>query len=541
MIRKEWLGSLTIGTLFLIVSCGGSSGSGSASPSIDTASAGSFENRTLAEVTRLDFTTGSASLSFSSAEAEDSYLVIVNAPAASSGNYPIQLTSISDNGLLSEPSALTAAPSSAASDANEGTPEDHEVFHEYLREMESQLAGSEQVPFENPLAAALTVAQEVGQGSSFRVLSSINSITAYQDVSATLRYKSSDLLIYVDGDNSDQIDDDDVQELAHNFEDIALPLERNLFGHESDVNADGHITILMTCVVNRMASSGGLVTGFFFPGDMYVRSDYNPASNAQEIFYTMMPDPEGSCGIPVSATFTVDNILPGVLAHEYQHMTSFNQHVFKKGGSTEEAWLNEGLSHFAEDITGFGNENPSRVKLFLAQPATTPLIPPTSPTLAERGGCYLFLRYLYEQSSDGDAFLSNLYASKTTGITNLENAFAGTNPDFDEFSEFVERWSVALALSETGVTDDPRYNFEARNQSEDTGNFTGVCIRCDAQDGRGTVLGGPVINQVKSYPSSASVSGTASQFYSLNDPSGTIRLSGNGSLTGNLVRLSPEN
>lgn len=542
MISKRFGGFLGLVMILFVVSCGGSGGLGSSvNPIADTTSEGSsFANLTLADIQELDFSTGSASLNFNE-NTNDNYLLIVNAATEVSGTYSVQLTSISDTTALTADSASrTAAPSHENNSDEEPT----ETFHEYLREMENVLQESGNLP-ETPASeiAALALVTEVGSTNNFRVLSTINSITAYQEVSAMLRFRSDDLLIYVDQNNGDQIDDAHIEELAHNFEDIALPKERALFGRESDINADGHITILMSCVVNRMVSSGGLVTGFFFPGDMYQRGDYNPASNTMEMFHVMMPDSEGRCGTPVSVDFAVNNILPGVLAHEYQHLTSFSQHVFRNGGSTEESWLNECLSHFTEDITGFGNENPSRVKLFLAQPATTPLIPPTSPTLSERGGCYLFLRYLYEQSEDGDAFISRLYQSRLTGVANLEMAFAGTDPAFDEFSEFASRWSLALALSETGVTDDPKYNYQARVTSSDTGNFTGVCIRCDTQDGRGTVLGGPVMTAVNSYPASTTLSGTATQFYELANPSGAIRLSGNGSssFTGSLVRLTEAN
>jgi hypothetical protein len=367
----------------------------------------------------------------------------------------------------------------------------------------------------------------------------MNSLTTYKEVTGELRYASDDLYVYVDQENRDNISDADLQKLAFSFEGVALPRERALFGRESDINLDGHITILMTCTVNRMAASGGIVTGFFFPGDLYQRSAVNPASNAQEIFYTLVPDPDGKCGASVTADFAVNNILPGVLAHEYQHMNSFQQHVFKNKGSTEEPWLNECLAHFSEDLTGFGHENPSRVKLFLSQPSRTPVISAGSPTLPERGACYTFMRYLYEQSPDGDAFISGLYEGPLTGVANLEAAWNGTESDFDEFPEFVNRWSLALSLSETGATSDPRYNYEGRSVDPQTGNLTGLCVRCDAQDGRGTVLNGPVTTTVATYPATNILKGTATQFYRLATPADALTVSGAGesALTGALIRL----
>jgi hypothetical protein len=161
------------------------------------------------------------------------------------------------------------------------------------------------------------------------------------------------------------------------------------------------------------------------------------------------------------------------------------------------------------------------------------------PTLAERGACYTFLRYLYEQSPDGDTFISNLYKSSLTGVGNLQAAWNGTDQDFNEFPEFINRWSLALSLSETGATSDPRYNYQERVVNPDTGSLSGLCIRCDAQDGRGTMLNGPVTTTVASYPSVNLLKGTATQFFRLDTMASALTISGTGNeaLAGALIRL----
>lgn len=536
--------------LMALASCGGETGGGESdtSPQVQSTGigSGSLSGMSLGEIQEAEITSAGLDLDLSGANSsgEDQYLLVVNSSAETPDDYSLQLTLASLSSITTGLSALATGESPEESEESASS-----QFHQYLREMEEVMRQSEdfrEVRLSS-LSHLVSSPTQLAAGSekTFRVLSTISSISTYKEVSATLRLATEDLYVYVDTTAAGHLSDEDIRTLANDFEDIALPVERDLFGRESDVNGDGHITILMTPVLNKMASSGGIVTGFFYPGDLYQRTAsgssalVNPVSNEGEIFYTMVPDPAGDFGVPISVNFTINNILPGVLAHEYQHMTSFNQHVFINGGSTEVSWLNECLAHLAEDLTGFGDENPSRAKLFLAQPAGTPLIPASSPTLGERGGCYLFLRYLYEQNPDGDRFLRRLFNSNLTGMANLEAAFAGTDPDFDEFPEWIRQWSIALALSETGVTADPRYNYQARSAHPQTGNFTGVCIRCDAQDGRGTVLSGPVMSSPTAFPSPSALKATATQFYQLVADNSHLKISGpdGAGLLGSLIHL----
>jgi hypothetical protein len=529
-------GVFLLPVIVALSSCGGSGVSAPGiSTSVESPGSDSFGGaKTLDGIEILDLSSGSATVSADDPASD--YLLIVNSTQQTGSDSTVRLAA---GGAASLETTALAADLGLDAGDEEGPAGQ---LHDFLRAAENIVSESgefEEVRASSSATLASESAPAVGDTTVFNVISTMNSLTTYQEVTGELRYASGDLYVYVDRENRNNISDDDLQKLAYNFEGVALPRERALFGHESDINLDGHITILMTCTVNRMATSGGIVTGFFFPGDLYQRSAVNPASNAQEIFYTLVPDPEGECGASVTSDFAVNNILPGVLAHEYQHMNSFQQHVFKSKGSTEEPWLNECLSHFAEDLTGFGHENPSRVKLFLSQPSRTPVISAGSPTLPERGACYTFLRYLYEQSPDGDAFLSGLYEGPLTGVANLEAAWNGTEADFDEFPEFVNRWSLALSLSETGATSDSRYNYRGRSVDPQTGNLTGLCVRCDAQDGRGTVLDGPVTTTVATYPATNILKGTASQFYRLATPADALTVSGAGeaALTGALIRL----
>lgn len=337
--------------------------------------------------------------------------------------------------------------------------------------------------------AAPTVAT-VGSVESFKVLGGLSSLASYKSVRATAKCVGENVIFYVDtqveANNRDDLTDADVQRLCASF-DATAAREFEIFGEPSDVNGDGHITVLMTPQVNRLgAMGGGIITGFFFANDLYVSSN----SNQREIIYVLVPDSEGIYGATIPKDFAMGNLLPAVLPHELQHAINYNQHVFVNEGSPEENWLNEALSHFSEDIMGVGQENPSRVEVYLDDPSSSGPFTSGSPGLAERGASYLFLRYLYEQAADPRQFLWDLLHSDTTGVENLEAAFAGTSEDFDQLSEFLLRWYATLVMSSYNLSSDPRFSYKARSWNADSSHWEGICLKCDAEDGRETVLGG---------------------------------------------------
>src|SRR5690606_8090797 len=101
---------------------------------------------------------------------------------------------------------------------------------------------------------------------------------------------------------------------------------------------------------------------------------------------------------------------------EFQHMISYNRHVLLGGGEAEETWLNEGLSHFAEELGGrqvtpgsctgnnclnqFASGNLLNAYDYLASPESHYLVEPgsSSGTFVERGANWLVLRWLAYRS-----------------------------------------------------------------------------------------------------------------------------------------------
>jgi hypothetical protein len=238
----------------------------------------------------------------------------------------------------------------------------------------------------------------------------------------------------------------------------------------------------------------------------------------------LVPDPAGSYGTTVTKDFVLNNLIPAVLPHELQHAINYNQHVLVNGTPPEQNWLNEGMSHLVEDLMGYGHENPSRYALFLSNTNLGGIVTMRQPNIYERGASYLFLRYLYEQASDGNAFVRSLISSREIGVDNIEQSFRGGS-GFSRFHEFLARWTVAIAVTDAGITSDPRFVYRDRVKNSTTGHWEGACIRCSADDGRGTILKGVAM---ASYGGAASstIQASAAQFFGVEDVPGQIKVDG---------------
>lgn len=367
----------------------------------------------------------------------------------------------------------------------------------------------------------------VNDTDTFRVLSSLTDVTQYSAVTATVKCVNDTVAIYVDDEitstNPADLPQADIDSLCAIYK-TSLTTESGIFGGYPDINSDGVAVALITPVVNRLSGSGGgVVTGFFYAGDLFVRSGSIPASNHREIVYLVSPDSAGTYGTKITNAFAMSNFLPPVFPHEMQHLISYYQHTIVRAGSAEDNWLNEAISHFTEDLVGYGRENYSRYDLFLASPQSNAVVTSGSPSLAQRGAGYLFLRYLYEQSGKSNTFLGNLVKTTNTGVNNIVASYAGSG-DFDEMGEFLKNWAVALAYTDRGLTSGTRFKYNARTFDNDTGNYQGACMICTPSDGRSTILDGPTYS---TYSGAANygVVGTGTRFLRISSPPSSISFS----------------
>lgn len=474
------------------------------------------------DIMPIEFTgSNQVSVDMRGVEAGANFILALGSSNTTGSGTTIQLATASEvapeisgefKGLIADESAVESEP-----EIDEAYGAD-EIFQSWIRASESGLAYSEDaVQDAAPEVAMKSMsfkAVSAGDVESFRVLSSLSSTSSYVSVEANARCVGDNVVFYVDTEvPSSILSDGDVSELCAEF-DATSGEEQDLLGSASDVDDDAKVHVLMTKQINKLgALGGGIITGYFYAGDLYVRSSSNSVSNEREIIYTMVPDPSGMWGSAISHSFAMSNLLPAVLPHELQHAINYNQHVFVSEGTTEENWLNEGLSHFMEDYLGVGVENPSRYAMFLASPSTYGIVTQSSPNLLERGAAYLFLRYLYEQSGDGQAFLRALVQTSNRGVANLVSAYGGAS-EMATFSQMMARWTIALAMTDRGISQDSRYVYTPRSRHPLTNNWQGVCIDCDADDNRGTELTGVNLNPYYGYHT-ASIDASTAKFFSM--------------------------
>jgi hypothetical protein len=158
------------------------------------------------------------------------------------------------------------------------------------------------------------------------------------------------------------------------FDTLGYGLDVQNFGAPTDVDGDGRVTILFTPGVNVIPAPPGAVVGGLFAGRDLVPVAQCSASNEGEMFYMPVPDPTSSLNGNYTDKAAVAHGMQGVLVHEFQHLINFGRRMYVNfASSAEEVWLNEGLSHIAEELLYYrvsGNTPRSNIDLALVLSTT---------------------------------------------------------------------------------------------------------------------------------------------------------------------------
>ncbi len=405
------------------------------------------------------------------------YLVIAqNAYDLADRDLPFQLAALT--GPVTAP-PFDPTPTRTFAFAGDGPGEVGARWDAELRARERRLPPMAGLPAHGELRAlGRAVAPEVGDRREFRV---INKDDRFTRVTAEVKYVSERAVLYQDvRAPAGGFSAADFAAFGRMFDDPIYDAVVDVFGEPSDVDGDGRIIILFTPVVNEMTprNSSGFIAGFFYGLDLTTE----PNSNRSEIFYSLVPDPNGEFG-DRRATSDVLRVVPPVLAHELQHMIHFNQRFLLRRVGTEVLWLSEALAHTAEDVVAaalrdrgqdadadrFAIANLQRASRYLADPGKASLISDEPPgSLEERGAQWLFIKYISGHFGGADV-LRTLTQTTLSGVNNV-TAVTGRS-----WSSLLADWSVALwadgAPELQGVTLEPRFTFTNIDLREEFARF----------------------------------------------------------------------
>jgi len=279
--------------------------------------------------------------------------------------------------------------------------------------------------------------------------------------------------------------DADYQSIASTFDNLVDPTDTKAFGAPTDIDGNRHVVLFFTRAVNALtpANSKSYVSGFFFARDLFpstTTADFEAcaSSNGGEVFYLMVPDPTGVVNGNRFTKTAVTSVVIATVGHEYQHLINSSRRMYVNTAATdfEETWLDEGLSHVAEELlflakTGlepranidatllrtstayvdaFNDEaisNFSRLGQYLAAPTSNSPFADND-DLATRGAAWSFLRYAADHtgSSDGTTWYK-LVNSTSTGLTNLAQVFGSG------LTTIARDWATSVFADDIVATD----------------------------------------------------------------------------------------
>jgi hypothetical protein len=254
---------------------------------------------------------------------------------------------------------------------------------------------------------------------------------------APLRYLGSRVALYVDAPPDAY--QARIDSIGRAFDEEVMPRNTALFGPTSDYDGNGVVFVIAT---PELEDGEG------------VYCDSIRRVGTEALFALWNPD------LPVHR-------LLAVLAHEHQHLVNAGHHVLSDGNVGDERWMNEGLSFAAEALNGYWYDSLIRMWTFLnGQNGGMSMLPLDYASVYEDR--YMAFT-LYLEDRFGPGALRALTQSGRRGVANLE--FVTGMP----FEELLRDWFVAVAVSNRGITDEPRYTY----RTIDLMGMTDEIARCD--------------------------------------------------------------
>lgn len=212
---------------------------------------------------------------------------------------------------------------------------------------------------------------------------------------------------------------------ADRFEQKTYPTNHLYFGSESSPGIDGDIRLHIL----NSAQLGSSVLGYFYSPSQYPASIV-PYSNECEIFY-----------MSTNAFGWGEDYYGGVLAHEFQHMISWNV------DQNEDGWMGEGLSELAAFLNGFGPSQHAP-SFFMNPDLQLNTWPDGGSGGPHYGASFLFAAYFAERY--GPDAVRMLVADPANGLDAVDNTLKQIDPETDA-NKFFGDWVIANLLRDPNV------------------------------------------------------------------------------------------
>lgn len=257
-------------------------------------------------------------------------------------------------------------------------------------------------------------------------------------INASLKYTSNRAYFFIEDNWFNNIIFDKQQQasqtltsLGSEFDKIIYPKETAVFGSEwsPGIDKDPKITVLIT----EMTQAPG---GYFNPNDEYLKEEIG-RSNQREMVY-------------LNALYFFDNKIPAFLAHEFQHLITYNQKD-RLRNITDEVWLNEARSEYAPTLCGYndvydGSNLARRVEHFLAQPSDS--LTHWQNDAYDYGSVSLFIHYLVDHYGEG--ILSQMMQTEKTGADSINWALESLGY-LERFEDIFSNWLLANLINNCNV------------------------------------------------------------------------------------------
>jgi hypothetical protein len=222
--------------------------------------------------------------------------------------------------------------------------EEREQIYPLLR----QVSRSRRQTGVRALAAAIPPALQAGDTVPIRYPGNGNLCTSFVEVKTVVRVVGQRGIWLEDIENpAGGLTQADIQQLSDEFDARIYGTVTDYFGSPTDLDHNQRIAIVLTRQVNKIRPG---VAGHVGPQDLVPRS-ICASSDDGEIYYSVVPDPAGTLGDPVSRE-VVMAIAIQTIAHEFTHIIQLGQRFILHDLEPDPVWMLEGQAMLAEEITG---------------------------------------------------------------------------------------------------------------------------------------------------------------------------------------------